>query len=204
MKYNNCVINDPYEFEEAYKLIRSLFNVNERLPELVFNKSFIHFLCEESYFALSGKFWETIQQLSQLSNDDTIIVGLLDPDPVAYFFKEFGFYNWFKFATNITPSMYEEAIHQVPKGSPADAITYNSEIIVWAPLSKKWAIWFERGYDICILGFADKNCMLPAAELQGNWGSPQEGLEQLIALNFKHQQVPQEVADVFLANYSHK
>jgi hypothetical protein len=145
-----------------------------------------------------------LQQLARISNDTHIITALLDPDPIAYFFKEFGYYNWFKLPVTSTPQEYKQLIQLAPPGSSADAMIYNSEVIAWVPFSKKWAIWAERGYDICILGFADKNCIISDTLLKGRWRPANEGLEELVALNFKNQQVPKEIADAFMANYSNK
>lgn len=202
MEYNHLLIHSKNEFESAYRFAQTAFNITNRLPERVFNKSFSNFICDEAYFSLSTDFWTTIQQLSQQSQDEYVIVGVLEPDPITYFFKEFSYYNWFKFPTNITASAYSNALHKEPENSPADALTYNSEIIVWIPLSRKWAIWMERSYDICILGFADKNCVISSNNLAGRWRSPKIALDELIAPNFKDQKIPKDFSDALIVNYS--
>jgi hypothetical protein len=202
MEYKDLIIYNSNEFEKAHNLIKSVFNINQRLPEQVFNENFTNFTCEEVYFALSRNFWETLQQLARISNDTHIIIALLDPDPVSYFFKEFGYYNWFKLPVTSTAEEYKQLLWLAPQDSSADAMIFNSEVVVWVPLSGKWAVWTERSCDICILGFADKDCVLLDASLIGRWRPAHEGLEELLALGYKDQQVPKESADAFMENYS--
>lgn len=202
MESSNIFSLNKNEFEMAYTFVQTVFKINKRLPEQVFDKDFSSFICEESYFALSNEFWGTIQQLANLFGDEHIIVGVIEPDPDTYFFQEFGYYNWFKFPTNITASAYADILHKEPEDSPADALTYNSEIIIWTSLSRKWAVWMERGYDICILGFTDRDSMIFLNTLIGRWRPPIQALDELIALNFKDQKVPSRFKSIFLANYS--
>lgn len=88
---------------------------------------------------MSGEFWNVLQRLANKSEDDFILVGVIDPHPVNYFYKEFRCFNWIKVSTALTNDEYWSRLESGPEDSEADAILYNSFTVVWIPLSGKWA-----------------------------------------------------------------
>ena len=46
---------------------------------------------------------------------------------------------------------------------------FNSEIIVWVPLSAKWAIWGERSSGVIKLAFSDETTKNKSVDLTKNW-----------------------------------
>lgn len=202
MKLEDLIIYEPQEFENIQRLIKSVFNTNQNLPQQVFSNDYSHFIFEEYDWAIYYEFWGVLQQLATASQDTHIITALLEPNPVTFFFKEFGYYSWFKLPTTLSEKEYGEMMNYGPKAKPDETLLYMSSVVAWVPLSKKWAIWGDRRYEVCILAFADQSIIMPNNSLKGRWRPVKNALDELISLIFRHQQVPQEIADTFIKNYS--
>lgn len=163
------LLNDN-EFDESFKLIKSVFEIHKNIPNQVFKKQFSSFMFEEFDWAMSADFWNSfLKPMGVISQDDRILMAVLDPDPLNYFYNEFGYYNFVKFPINISGNKYFEALEQGPKNSPADAMLFNSEVVVWVPLSAKWAIWGKRGSGVIKLAFSDEITKKEAADLIKSW-----------------------------------
>jgi hypothetical protein len=204
MKFKDLIIHNSKEFKEIQKNFAQVFNISQVFPYQVFNDNFGKFSCYEFDRALFSDFWPALQKLAQASHDNFIFMAMISPDPVTYMYKNFGYYNWFKLPLTITAKEYGEVVHAGPSQDPLENIVYISEIVAWVPLSCKWAIWGQRSDGICILGFADENSVIPNTFLPGLWRPIDEALEGLVSLTFPNQQIPQDVADTFIENYSNK
>lgn len=196
------IIKQKQDFEEAQRLITSVFSTDRRLPDQVFNQVFRDFVFEEFDWAMSSEFWESIQQLAVLSNDSYILTAVLEPSPTDYFYHEFGYYNWFKLPVNITADDYWSVLQVGPKGSPVDAMLFNSNIVVWLSPSMKWAVWGERSYGICILAFKQGSKITTKTSVLGSWRSVNEALTDLLPINFEEKKIPKEFSASLLINYS--
>lgn len=152
----NFYISEKSEFESVWSLITSTFNVKETLPEKAFKKNFHRFFSEEFDWAMSADFCDTfLRPMAKLCSDEKIFVATLDPDPDLYFYNEFGYYNIFALPAKATGDEYWDALDTCPDDRPADAMLFNSEIVVWVASSKKWAVWGSRQSERCILALAD-------------------------------------------------
>ena len=80
-----------------------------------------------------------------------VIMGVLDPHPEEYYYKEFGYYNWLKLPCDLTGDQYMDVLEEYPQDSMADSIMHNSFVVVWFPPSKEWIIIGDRSYGINIL-----------------------------------------------------
>ncbi len=138
------------------------------------------------------------------SQDTHVLVAVLDPNPINYFYPTFNYYNFIKFPINITGRNYWKALETGPKDSPADAILFNSEVVVWIPLSTMWAIWGERSYGICILAFASDRVRLSVSDITKTWKSAESALDSFVSFNFQNQKIPKEFSDSIVLNYSNK
>jgi hypothetical protein len=197
------IIRKKNDFEKVWKLVNSTFKINQSLPNQVFNQDFYNFLFEEFDWAMTPEFWNSfIQPLTFASQDTQILVAIVNPDPINYFYRVFGYYNWFNVPINITGDDYWKILETGPKNSPADAMLFNSEIIVWLPLSAKWAIWGERSYGVCILAFSDDNTRIATTTFTKTWKSVDVALNDYIAINFEGKKIPNKIADSLVLNYS--
>jgi len=153
MNTNNFFVNNIEEYNKFYKLVDDCFYVDRELPNQVFKDNYSTFLFQEFEFIMMLEFWTYIKELSKITNDELIILGVLDPDPISYYYHCFEYFNWIKLPTSITYDKYIEQIETAPKESEADSIFYNSFAIVIAPISKKWCIWADRHFETCIIAF---------------------------------------------------
>lgn len=141
------------EYKELMEKINQCFLLNEKLPNKVFKKPYNKFLCEESDLIRYDRFWENVKTLSNLSNDNNVIFGVLNPSPKSYYYHYFGYYSIAKLSVDIKNEEFSNLIEYAPENNEADSIFFNSNIIICIPLSKKWAIYADRDFEICILAF---------------------------------------------------
>lgn len=161
MEYKNKFIDNMREFENLKNLINTIFISNSSLPNQVFHKEFTNYLFKEFDFIMTDEFWSGIRELANKTNDDFIIMAVLDPDPITYYFKEFGYFNWVKLEISITPDQYLDILNFSPEDSSADSIFVNSYTVVWASPSMKWGIWAEREKEVCVIAFSEKCIRTP-------------------------------------------
>jgi len=134
-------IKEHRDFEKCWHLIESAIRPNKNLPEQVFSDQFSNYVFEEFDWAMTPDFWDgVLKKLAIASNDAEIIMAVLDPDPKDYFHRTFGEYNILKLSINISGQEYWNILKTGPEDSEADAILFNSETVIWLPLSMKWAI----------------------------------------------------------------
>lgn len=148
---------------------------------------------------MSRDFWNELEELIGLSGDPFAIMAVLDPHPVEYYYNEFSQYNWCILQEETTADEYWNMLEQGPGESPADAISINSEVVVWISSSMKWAIWGERSYGICVLGFIDGDICDYECE---SWFTMDQAITDLVSLNFKNYTVPKEIISKLMKHYS--
>ncbi|WP_135555444.1 hypothetical protein [Paenibacillus cymbidii] len=195
----NEFIKDKKQFEEALQLVTKMFNYEQRLPNQVYKVPFEKTVVLDFDHAMSRDFWNELEGLIDLSGDPFAIMAVLDPHPVDYYYNEFSQYNWCILQEGTTADEYWNMLEQAPEESPADAISINSEVIVWLPSSMKWAIWGERSYGICVLGFDDGDIGDYECE---SWFTMDQAITDLVSLNFKNYSVPEEIIFKLINHYS--
>lgn len=188
------LINDKKQFEEVLSLVRKAFNYEHRLPNQVFNLPYQKISVCEFDRALGYSFWSELERLADLAGDSFILMAVLEPHPIEYYYNEFAKYNWCIFPKGPTADEYWDTLEEGPKESPADAILFNSEVAIWLSPSMKWAIWGERSYGICIIGFDE--------EISGSklWTSIDAVITEIVSLNFNNN-VPDEISSSLIENY---
>ena len=76
---------------------------------------------------------------------------MLDPDPVQYFKKAFGSYNWATLPKSLSSNEYWDFLDSAPHENPADSILVNAQVVVVTMPSKRWVVWGERESGLCVL-----------------------------------------------------
>ncbi|MCY9764815.1 hypothetical protein M5X06_30685 [Paenibacillus alvei] len=191
------IIDDTYQFEKALRLVSNVFNSEERLPNQVFKVPFQNTVIIDFDHAMSSYFWNELEKLTDKCEDSFVIMAVLEPDPVNYYYKEFSKYNWCLFQKGTTVDEYWNTLKESPVDSPADAIVSNSEVVLWLPSSMKWAVWGERSYGICVLGFNEVSDYKSES-----WFTMDRAITDLVSLNFKDNTVPEEVSSKLMKFYS--
>lgn len=197
IKFQRTFITDRKQFEQASSMVEKAFHHTRRLPDQVFKMPVRNRSVCEFDRALSDSFWIELTRLADAAGDSYILMAVLDPNPIEYFFKEFDQYNWCILSRGATAEDYWKMLEQGPKGSPVDAILFNSEVVIWLSPSLKWAIWGERSYGICLLGFDDETSG-PTSDL---WCSIETAITNILPLNFNNQNVPDDIARSLLKNF---
>lgn len=150
-------IKEKNEFKQSTIIINDVINKGNNLPNNVFNKRFTYYFFNQFDWAMSPDIWEEIKKISTLTKDNHILMAVLDPDPVTYYKRNFDYYNWAKLPISCSADEYMALLSLEPPDSPADAVIFNSEIIVWLPPSKKWAIFGNKDRNLCVLGTNKRN-----------------------------------------------
>lgn len=192
-------IKDKNNFEEALYRVKQTFHYEQRLPNQVYKVPFQKNVVFDFDDVMSHVFWYELEKLMNVSDDSFVIMAVLDPDPVDYYYKEFSQYNWCILQKGLTADGYWDMLEKGPEESPADAILFNSEVVIWLSPSRKWAIWGERSYGICILSFNDDAINDFENEL---WFTMEQAIADLISLNFRNYTVPEEIISKLMKFYS--
>lgn len=201
MNLDTLFVKKIDEFQEVHKFIDNVFNIESQLPEQVFSKNFSNYIFEEFDWTMCSEFWDLMRVLAMKVNDSQIFSVVIDPDQVNYFYKEFNYFNCIKIPVNLEKHEYSKVLEIGPKESPADAILYNSNIVVWTSPSMKWGVWGQRNFGICILAFnkdIKKDDFMPFLK---SWKSAEKALESWVTMNFVGQKIPEKFSKVFCLNY---
>jgi len=134
--------------QERLKLV---VHPDRRLPDPVFQPQYGSFRFTEFDATVADQFWPALRGLMRASVDEHCSLAVLDPDPFNYFFVQFKKYGARRFEFGNTAEDYYDALSAEPNGSPADALLYNSEVIVWVPDSLRWAVWGERSLGVAVI-----------------------------------------------------
>lgn len=188
------------KFESSLQVVREIFECNNRIPNQVF-KSLNYFLICDFDKALGSLFQDELENILLTSDDDYLIMGVLDPDPVSFFYKEYGCYNWLHIFANMSKYHYWDLLNMHPTNNPIDILLINTNVVVWASPTKKWAIWGERDYGIAILGF-DKNSKLKQQIKENDtWGKMDDDFATLVSYNFKDFKLPKNIKEKLFLHY---
>ncbi|GAC42257.1 hypothetical protein [Paenibacillus popilliae] len=197
-------LKEKQEFEKSFEIMEGMLKYKERLPKQIFKSPLDFFLICEIENAMGGPFENALKELAATSRDDYIIMGILDPDPVTYYYKEFGYYNWIHLPANMNEDYYWDMLNVEPKESPADTLVDNSYIMAWASPTNQWAIWGERDYGIAILGVNKKSIMRKRIPENEIWMEMGDDVAEIISLNFKKFILPQEIKETLFLHYQNK
>ncbi|KEP25042.1 hypothetical protein [Bacillus zhangzhouensis] len=195
-------IHSGNEFKEYKVLIEKVFYTNKHLPHQVFRENFNCFLFQEFDWALSDEILTTIKTLSGLTQDKEFLTAVLKPDPVEYYLKEFGYYNWLRTSVEISGKDYANALWTSPEDSMADDIFTNSNNVVWLSNSLDWAIWGDRDLEICILATKSKNYSIQNLLSEDGWKPLNSILKEWLELLFSDGEKFDEFWGELTSNYS--
>lgn len=194
MRPSCLFIDDVQTFENTRSAVKSSFLIDAELPDQVFQDSFRYFAFEEFLWMMSAEGWSVLHDLARSSDDQSLLMTVLDPKPDSYYKKEFGYYNWASLPASISGDGYWSFLNEHPSGYPADSLLVNSKTVAWLPPSGAWAIWGERSYGICVLGHRKQ--IAP-----GSWQNIDWALESCLPANFAGGVVPQRFQLSFRANF---
>lgn len=149
-------INEQKKYDILTKELSLMIQMGKQLPEQVFKPNFSIFFF--SYFdqLFSKSFFNKLKKFTSLEIEDNFLLYVIDPSPKTYYWKHWKFYPIIEFSSKSTDDVYLELITKHPKSSPADAIAYNSNIILFFSLTAKWIIYADRDNEMCIIAFSNR------------------------------------------------
>ncbi|WP_310829396.1 hypothetical protein [Paenibacillus pedocola] len=86
-------IKDTKKFNDALHMVQPVFEWEQRLPEQIFKLPFKRIKVFDFDAVMSFSFWNELERLMALSGDSNILMAVLDPHPVNYYYQEFAQYN---------------------------------------------------------------------------------------------------------------
>lgn len=197
-------ITTPSDFRGVYAQLCEVFHAGNRLPEQVFRSKPERCAFVEFDLTMGGGFGELLSSFAARCGDSEVYVTALDPEPEEYYFSHFRRYGALRFKVEELEADYLAALRAEPEGSPADALLYVAEVVAWFGDTKSWAIWGERNLGVGVV--ADRSLriegMEPGQSTHGvKWFNVEDAISDLVALNFRGQVTPIDLATKFSANY---
>ena len=188
------------EFNDAMRKIEPVFHVGQRLPGQVFRRPRLFYLLCEFNFAMDD-LQQAFEKTRSPLADETVLFCALDPDPIAFYHKEFhkicGVY--FKANFSIAEYLHMLWLEVSPGDEPSEFLF--TELEVYLPESESWAMWGERSRDIAVLGLDDPALAAFLVNETGYWMDAETALRRFARLPFIDQKVPEDFRRALIANY---
>jgi hypothetical protein len=150
------MITSRSDFETELQKIDRIVDRSAALPDQVFVTRPVAFHIIDFDQLWSEEFFDDAQRLTKRAGDESFTFVVLRPDPDNYYHAEFGKFPLVRFSNADPAQGYLDELHQDPGDSPADAIAYNSEVVLVFPASARWAIYGDRNLEIAIVGVMDR------------------------------------------------
>ena len=179
-----------------------IIDESARLPHQVFKQTFFSLHVIEFDVLFSMEFFRNVQKLATATGSETLILGVLQPDPEAYYHAHFGVLPFFRLNGSDSPHDYLAALHAAPGGSEADAIAHHSDVVVIYPEPTHWLIYGDRGLEIALVVAITEEAAAaiplhpPARLFEMN-----EALAELLPSAFRGGTVPLDIQTALIANY---
>ncbi|MGO9674694.1 MAG: hypothetical protein ACLPSF_11105 [Methylocella sp.] len=190
-----------HDYPKVDEIIRNTFYVGRLLPEYVFNKKYSFTPVANFDYVFDKGLSKIIHGNRFCGPTDSILMSVLDPEPIAYFHKHFGKINSFRFRAGISDQEYAK-LRLLDPGNEVDAIQFNSETVVWIPDNGRWAIWGERDREIAVIGFDDPAQAEFLLNEDGYWIDAETAItEDFARTPYRDQKAPEDFARRLIENY---
>ncbi|MBJ8005810.1 MULTISPECIES: hypothetical protein [Bacillus cereus group] len=198
MNLKSLIIKNKEVFDKWKHELDGMIHFDLKLPNQVFQNDYGNYMFGEFDSLMYDSGWNEIRKLAQTTHDSFVIMGVLDPHPEEYYYKEFGYYNWLKLPCDLTGEQYMDVLEEYPQDSMADSIMNNSFVVVWFPPSREWIIIGDRSYGINILATKNESGLKHKFTPFYNWSS----LDNFISLDFEEEVQYKEFIKNILKNYN--
>jgi hypothetical protein len=187
------------EFPAAMQKVENTFRVERRLPKQVFKRPYrFQLLCQ--FDIAMGELLNRLREMRTSLGNETVLLSVLDPDPINYFYKHYHKINAFYFKAGITKHEYYSLRWRNP-GNQADAIQFNTGIETYIPSSFSWAMWGERSPEIAAIGLDDPALAKTLIAEKGYWMDAETSLLRFARMPFIDHKVPEDFRRALIANY---
>ena len=193
-------------FSKCQSVIDAIITREKRLPEQVFKIPLSHFVfIRADDIFHTPTFFERIKSFLGRVGENRWFLAVVDPDPKDYFYHHFGKYSVVEMAADDTDDDYLRIAQEDPGSSPADAIGFNSHVVLLFSYSGTWAIYGDRGYELGVVGFAEKELQEIFISIYGGDRvfDTTEALEQIVKMVYSTREsgIPLEFQRELIANY---
>ncbi len=198
MSANFLSIENYAKVEDA---VRGVFQVGRLLPEYVFKKRYAFALLANFDYVFGKGVLDIVRDNRFCRPANSILMSVLDPEPIAYFHTHFGRINSFHFSAGISDQEYKK-LRWLNPGNEVDAIQFNSETVVWIPDNGRWAIWGERSREIAVIGFDDPGQAEFLLNEDGYWIDAETAItEDFARAPYRDGKAPEDFARALIENY---
>jgi hypothetical protein len=199
------MITSRSDFDRELRRIDALIDRGAALPDQVFRATVAAYYVIDFDQLWSEEFFCDMQRLTVRAGDASFTFAVMKPDPDDYYYASFGKFPVLQFTTEEGADRYIAAIHDDPGKSPADAIAYNSEVIIIYPRSMRWAIYCDRNLEIGILAVMDEDlaAAIPVTPQSMTLFTPTEAVAQLLPPVFRGV-VPAALKASLVYNYTNR
>ncbi|MGH6811206.1 MAG: hypothetical protein ACREDM_02315 [Methylocella sp.] len=187
------------QYPAARQKVESNFHVEGCLPDQVFKRPFRFFLMCQFDTAM-WEFMDTLRKMGSPLTSETVLLSVLDPDPVNYFYEHYHKINAFYFKGNITKKEYVSLRWRNP-GNEADAIQFNTGIETYIPSSLSWAMWGERSPEVAVIGIDDPALVKALIADKGWWMDSETASSEFASMPYPQQKMPENFRRALIANY---
>ena len=193
------------DFPKVEEIVKHAFSSGEMLPNDVFNRRFRFTLLADCERMMGPGLPKILHDRRFCDPEDTILMSVLEPDPVKGFYKYFGKINSILFKASISEDDYDD-LRCLDPGVPTDAIQFTADTLVWIPDYGRWAIWGERrGREIAVIGFYDPAQADFLLNEDGYWIDAETAIrEDFARAPYRDQKAPEDFARALIENYGSK
>jgi len=159
------VVRDLHTFERLLARVGETVDVNVAAPDRVFTSNTWKCVFCSFDLCFSPDLLRSCAEACRAVEDDSFSFVMLEPDPIGYYYKEFGRTGAVTIRSN---DDFEESwsyFEEEPGRIAADALMYAVQKFVVVSSGKRWAVWGSRDDDIIIVG-ADNTETLQAFSME--------------------------------------
>jgi hypothetical protein len=182
-------------------IIGGVFHPKRLLPENVFTKEYKFTLLANFDYVFGTGLVKIIHDSRFCSKTAKVLLSVLDPEPISYFYKHFDRINSFCFDADISEEDYLKLLWRDP-GNRNDALIFHAETVVWIPDNGHWAIWGERSREIAVIGFDDPGQAEFLLNEDGYWIDAETAItEDFARAPYRDGKAPEDFARALIENY---
>jgi hypothetical protein len=168
------VIRDPQAFDRLIADASKIVRLPLSIPDRVFADGTWQSVFCSFDMCFGPDILRSCAGLCEAVGDDGYSFIMLEPDPVAYYYKEFRRFGAFTMQASENIDTSWRSFEEDPNASPADTLMYIVRKFVVTSPSLRWAIWGSRDEGVIICGadnievlraFSQQRCK--ACDLQG-------------------------------------
>ena len=154
------LVSDESIFYVEQCKVNTLVDFKVQFPDQIFRKNFADFLFVDFDDVYSAYFFGALIRFLGFISEEGFKLLVTTPSPDDYFYENFNKYPLLEFAISDSSQNYVNALAQDPGSSPADAILFNSDVVVLYSESSDYCIYANRDLGFAIVGCISREIAL--------------------------------------------